>query len=264
MFKLFIGYQAQTTTYNQVKTYLLSSIKNDYVIKKNKNKGKKKPNYINLTLYSAQDYEWLNQTDHKVNGFQLTIQPFMSKEERRRQVEDRLRRRVYVNGLPFTATERQLFETFSSYGDIDEVFFKISDKENQRKTLCYLTFATKFGLMNCLDSGDILFEGHDLELFLTEEYNQRQQEATKKINSLTKTKKSSERKMRETASKNSPEGSQAHKREEESDWMGEIQIEDRLTTKIVVRSGVRRPPYESIVRRLKGGKIVKSNIRFNC
>lgn len=268
MYKLFIGYQAQTTTYNQVKNYLLSSIKHDYIIKKNKNKGKKKPNYINLTLTSSEDLKWLNETNHMVNNFQLTIQPFMSKEERRRQVEDRLKRRVYINGLPLNATERQLFENFSIYGDIDEVFFKISEKDNQKsKTLCYLTFASMYGLMNCLDSGDILYEGHLLELFLTAEYNLRQQEAKEKLlsqNTRTRTKKSKE--MKETASNNSPDVNVVPKKEDKPfiDWMGEAKIEDKLTIKIIVRSGIRRPPYESTVRRLKQGRIVKSNIRFNC
>jgi hypothetical protein len=258
MFKLFIGYQAKETTYCQVKCYLLQNITSNYFIKKNKNKGKKKPNYISLTLYSFEDMQWLIKTDHTQFGFELSIQPFMTKEERRQLVQDRLTRRVYINGIPDTATEEEIKQNFAEFGDIEEVFFKVAEKERDTKTLCYVTFVSKYGMMNCLDSGDLYYEGYLLDLFLTDEYNNRllDRKATKDLSSPQQSLENKDLSIQ------SPDATDDQK-EKQFDWMGEKKGDTKLTISKVVLSGIRRPPYEVTVSRNRMGRVVKSNIRYN-
>ena len=162
--QLFIGFPSKKLTPAAVEEYLTSVLTCDYSIKKGKNKGKRKPTKLILSLSNESDFNILTQYKHLVEGVELRIQPFLTKEERTRLVEMKLSRRVYINGLPLAVQHEDVFKLFQTFGKIEEIFIKNKSeskkKGKKRYVAAFVTFETLKGFQRCAKAtqGRLMFK----------------------------------------------------------------------------------------------------------
>ena len=166
--QLSIGFPSKDISYDDLKTYLFGLLTEEFTLRRGKNKGRKKPTNVKINLSSDQDYNLLVNYKHLINGVPITVQPFLTREERQAQIKDKLARRLYVSNLPLSAVHQDLFDIFSVFGELDEIFLKRKTHKTTRNPfyIAFVTFKTKQAAKACEEQREVFFRRSDYVLEL--------------------------------------------------------------------------------------------------
>jgi hypothetical protein len=133
---LFISFAKSRYNVETIRNYLESILIHPFILKKHKTKSKRNTKFLKCTVTSPTDHQTLLAYNHVERGYQLKVAEFRSKEQRSFEIQQRLKRRLYIDGLPLSITEQDLRLAFQGFGKIEQIFIKIKDQ----RVLAYVTF----------------------------------------------------------------------------------------------------------------------------
>lgn len=153
-----------------LKNFLSQILLGDFKLKRGKSKGKNKSGHATVTVYNERDLQTLLHDTLILQGVELEIQRLKTPEELFTEVSTMLKKRIYIDNLPFQVKHSEVKSLFSKFGAIKNVFIKpkieISEDGVERRFInSYVNFNKVEDTRKCLDAIPVFLNGHELYLY---------------------------------------------------------------------------------------------------
>lgn len=154
-YKVFIANLPPASNYDSVRKFVAKKVSvTKFKVFKSKRKGKNKNSYAIITVFNQSDFDKLLNCDFKQLGEQTKVREYLSTEEKEKVLQNKKKRRVYLNELELDIEEGDIRTSLSQFGEIEQIYLKnIEDKDFIfQKKYAFVTFKNYEGSLNCYES----------------------------------------------------------------------------------------------------------------
>lgn len=127
-------------------------------------KTKKSKGFAIVAVPMSTDLKWLLSVPHIIAGRRVDCQEAVKKSEKRAYKEDLKRRKLFVTGLPRTATNESLGAYFSQYASIRTAYVVKDSTTTSKKRYGYIEFVNEFDACAVFAHNSFVFDGNQLTL----------------------------------------------------------------------------------------------------
>jgi len=123
------------------------------VIPKNKKTGKSKGYALINFFFEKEMKKVLEMKELELKGKKITVRKALNRKNASKETRELQKRKIFVQGLDSLTTEKELFNFFSLFGEIDRVLMgKVNSKNNKKKSqnnrVAYIVMKTLEGFEN--------------------------------------------------------------------------------------------------------------------
>lgn len=162
---VYIGSIDPSISIEQIETYLLShKLKVTFPSKKKFSRSK---NYIKVKVTDEQTFNFLtkDKTEHKIGGFVVTTEEFLTGEQKLEKDIKEARKKIYVGNLPPSATNESLKNFFNTFGKVKTAYINNGVKRPEGAfNFGFVTFEEEETALKMIELGFLFLDENKLLL----------------------------------------------------------------------------------------------------